>query len=222
MLKPKQKTNVQAGGNERLHMNFAYVYRHDCSNPGDLYSTPMHYLGDDYQGIIVDVFTNNIPEIYVDVVIIGGGALMTNNKFVKKLEICLSKIHAKKKIVWSVGFDPNNVNFNIKNNFDLFSTRENNLSDEIEWVPCVSCLHKAFDDVDSIKPTKDFLIVDHFKRSIEFKRPHTRIINKPNSINNILEAISDHRVVVTSSYHVAYWATLMKKKINCNRAKFTI
>jgi hypothetical protein len=38
------------------------------------------------------------------------------------------------------------------------------------------------------------------------------MFNKPNNIDTIIEAIADHKCIFTSSYHVAYWATLLKKK----------
>ncbi len=193
-------------------MKFAHVFRVDIENPGDLYSAPMHYTGPDYSGVIVDVFAENIPEMHVDAVIIGGGALMTNQKFVDNVDRLLERIHAQHRIVWGVGFESDNIDINIRDKFDLFSTREYKLDSTVDWVPCASALHPMFDQIKNINPFNDFLVVDHFKRPIEFERPYTRIINKPNSIHHILEQIANHRFVVTSSYHVAYWSILAGKK----------
>ena len=193
-------------------MKFAYLFRADIENPGDLYSSPMHYLGKGRDGIIVDVFTENIPEMSVDAVIIGGGALFTNKKFVRNINRILDNIHAKHKIVWGVGYDTDFVDKEIKNCFDLFSSREHKIDFDIDWVPCASVLHPMFDELENTTPTKDFLVVDHFKRSIDFDRPHTRILNRPNDIRTILNQIADHRFIITSSYHVAYWSILLGKK----------
>lgn len=193
-------------------MKFAYLYRFDPENPGDLYSSPMHYLGHSYEGVVVDVLAQDIPKMTVDAVIIGGGALFTNKKFLRNLNHKLEKITAKKRVVWGVGFDTNNIDVNIAQQFDLFGTREHKIDKNISWVPCSSCLHDIFVEKENTKPVKDFLVVDHFKRSIEFDQPHTRIINRPNSIRNIVEQIADHRFVVTSSYHVAYWSILMGRR----------
>jgi hypothetical protein len=189
-------------------LKLAYIFRVDLENPGDIYSSPVHYLGHTRSGVIVDVFANDVPEMEVDAAIIGGGALMTNKKFIRNLNGVLEKIHAKHTIVWGVGFDPNNTDIEIKNSFDLFSTREYKLHSDVDWVPCVSALHPVFDQVESVIPTRDFLVVDHFKRSIEFSRPHTRIINRPNDIRTVVQQIASHRFVITSSYHVAYWSML--------------
>ncbi len=160
-------------------MKFAHIFRVDVENPGDLFSAPMHYLGADYNGIIVDVFADNIPEMEVDAIIVGGGALMTNQKFVNNLDRLFEKIHARHRIVWGVGFETDNINIDIRHKFDLFSTREYKLDADVDWVPCASVMHTKFDSIKSTKPSKDFLVVDHFKRSIAFNRRHTRILNQP-------------------------------------------
>ena len=193
-------------------MNFAHIFRVDYENPGDLYSAPMHYLGPGYSGVMVDVFADNIPEIEVDAVIVGGGALMTNQKFVNNLDRLFERIHARHRIVWGVGFETDNIDIDIQHQFDLFSTREYKLDLAVDWVPCASALHPKFDQIQSTTPSKEFLVVDHFKRSIAFDRPHTQIVNRPNSMQHILEQIADHRFVVTSSYHVAYWSILAGKR----------
>lgn len=193
-------------------MKLVYLYRFDTENPGDLYSAPVHYLGSSRSGLSLDIFTNDIPEIKSDAVIIGGGALMTNKKFLRNIYRCLESIDSKYRIVWGVGFEPDNIDLDIKDQFDLFSTREYKLNSEVEWVPCSSVLHPIFNEVESIRPTQDFLIVDHFKRFIEFDKLHTRIVNKPNNIRNIVEQIAKHRFIITSSYHVAYWSILLGKR----------
>lgn len=193
-------------------MKFAYIHRYDTENPGDLCSSPIHYLGNTRNGVVIDVFADDIPEMSVDVTIVGGGALLTNKKFVRNLNHKLDRIQSKITVAWGVGYEPDNIDISIANRFDLFSTREYKVHSDIQWVPCSSALHGIFGELDNITSTKDFLVVDHFKRSIEFDGVCTRIINKPNSIRNIAQQIADHRFVITSSYHVAYWSILMGKK----------
>jgi hypothetical protein len=193
-------------------MKIAYIHRYDIENPGDLCSSPMHYLGNTRNGVVIDVFANDIPEMSVDAIIVGGGALLTNKKFVRNLNHKLDKIQSKITIAWGVGYDPDNIDSSIAEQFDLFSTREYKVNPKMQWVPCSSVLHDIFRELENTTPTKDFLVVDHFKRSIEFNNAHTRIINRPNNIRNIAQQIADHRFVITSSYHVAYWSILMGRK----------
>lgn len=193
-------------------MKLAYIFRVDVDNPGDLHSSPVHYLGSSRSGVIVDVFGNNTPDIKVDAVIVGGGALLTNKKFARNLNRCLERIDAKYKIAWGIGFEPDNVDINVRDQFDLFSTREYKLDKDIDWVPCASALHPIFDEIEKTTADEDFLVIDHFKRSVAFEKPHTRIVNRPNNIRTIIDQIAQHRFVITSSYHVAYWSILAGKR----------
>ena len=85
---------------------------------------------------------------------------------------------------------------------------------EQHWVPCASVLHPCIENNMSHVATKDFLVIDHWKRKpITLDIHHTRLVNNPCTIEQIVSTIADHNYVLTSSYHVAYWATLLKKKV---------
>lgn len=188
----------------------AYLFRRDFDNPGDLYSCPVHYFFPDKSGIIIDVYDENLPDIEVDVVFIDGGAIFSTIKFINSVEQILTKVKSKYKIVWGVGLT-STLQDHITLNYDLFGTRDFNTTN-FDWVPCSSVLHPMlFKNLNKI-PSKKFLVVDHWKRPIEFMYEHTRLNNKPNNIHAVIEKIADHEYVFTSSYHVAYWATLLKRK----------
>jgi len=192
-------------------MRWGYLFRADLDNPGDWHSSPMNYLGEDRRGVIMDVFLQNAAqvEVEVDVLVIGGGALFTNAKFYRHLQYVLAHVQARHRIVWGVGFKLTKLDVSVFDQFDLASTRECNISERVSWVPCASAMHPIFNTVESLKPMHDFLVVEHFKRPVTFTRQHTRMINKPNHITAIIRAIAEHRFVITSSYHVAYWPTLV-------------
>lgn len=188
----------------------AYLFRKDFDNPGDLYSCIMHYLFPDRSGIMLDVYHTDIPTFDVDIAIVGGGAILSTRKFINDIDEILSKVNAKYKIVWGVGYNPD-LKDHIQTNFDLIGVRDSNVID-YDWVPCPSVLHLEIQRHYDTVPTKDFLIIDHWKRPVEFDGKCTRIDNKPNNIHNVIRTIADHRYVLTSSYHAAYWATLLKKQ----------
>lgn len=189
---------------------FAYLFRKDFDNPGDLYSCVMHYFFPNRAGIMLDVYHTNIPNIEVDVLFVGGGAIFTTNKFIHDINSILDKITAKYKIAWGVGYNPN-LKQEIQHNFDLFGIRDFGVEDH-PWVPCPSVLHIELLKNINVTPTKDFLVIDHWKRPIEFADECTRITNKFNNIQHVIKLIAEHRYILTSSYHAAYWATLLKKK----------
>lgn len=192
-------------------LKYAYIFRRDFENPGDLYSCPMHYLTKDKHGIMIDVYDDNVPEMEVDVVIVGGGAIFSNNKFISSIDNILEKVKSKYRIAWGVGLT-SSIKHNIKSNFDLFGCRDFTVENQF-WTPCLSVLHPLiFENLNKI-PKNKFLVVDHWKRPIHFPRNHTRIFNKPNNIETVIQAISNHKRIFTSSFHVAYWATLLKRKV---------
>ena len=191
-------------------LTYAYLFRRDFDNAGDLHSCPMHYLSGDKHGIMIDVYDNNLPNIEVDVLFIGGGAIFSTKKFVNSIEHILTRVKSKYKIVWGVGLTPALLeNNNIQ--YDLFGVRDFNIPN-YTWTPCSSALHASLYKNLTKIPSKKFLVVDHWKRPIEFTLEHTRLNNKPNNINAIIENIVDHEYVFTTSFHVAYWAILLNRK----------
>jgi hypothetical protein len=199
-------------------MKYAYVHRLDLTNPGDLWSCPQHYFGEDSHGVLIDteIPPENIPQMNVDVLIVGGGAVLSGSRWVSRVETMLDKIHARHRVIWGAGAAGTDIAKikSITANFNLVGLRDYNLIGKADWVPCVSVFHRYFRQP-RVKPKRDFLVIDHFKRPVEIdpSLQTTRIINKPNSINTMLELIDSHRVIVTASYHAAYWATLLNKKV---------
>lgn len=199
-------------------MNLIYAHRRDYRNPGDLWSTPREYVSSDYEGIVVDNMGHQgKPNESVDAVIFGGGALLSGGKWFDRWDLIKARYSAKKYVAWGVGTRPNiNNDFpEIVGSFDLYSTRDWDSSGPNDfWTPCVSCLHPLLKENQDKKPTKDILIVDHFKREIETDvEADTRIVNKPSKLEDMIACISDHRYIITASYHVMYWATLLKRKV---------
>lgn len=189
---------------------FAYLFRRDFDNPGDLYSCPMHYLVNENSGIMIDISQKYIPKIDVDVLIVGGGALFTVNRFVDAVEEKLRNINAAFKIVWGADLTPQ-IDPSVLDKYDMVGIR-NTTSSKL-WVPCASAMHPAIFEHFDKKPSKGILSIEHWKRPIDIKSEHTTITNKPSCIHTIVKEISEHEYVVTTSYHAAYWATLLKRKV---------
>lgn len=198
-------------------MKNIFVHRLDLENPGDLNSTPFHYLDNSQRGFLIDYTAlQNLSGWDFDNVIVGGGGMA--NKFVSSLNNFLQNQNIKNLVIWGAGWELNNPQLDqLAERTQLLGIREW-LPDTVykhNWVPCVSVLHPCIEKSLSIQPSKNFLIIDHWKRQpieIEHLR-YSRISNKPNSIENVVEAIADHRWVITSSYHGAYWGILLGKRV---------
>lgn len=88
---------------------------------------------------------------------------------------------------------------------------------DYRWVPCSSCMHPNFSNEYPIK--NKVVWFEHKKRLIDNKHfdryPAPRMVNTGQNIEQILEFLGSAETVVTNSYHGAYWATLLKRKVVC-------
>ena len=198
-------------------MRNVFVHRMDFDNPGDANSTPFHHLDNAQRGFLVDYsFLPNLSGWEFDNVIIGGGGMA--NKFVTHIKDFLHSCTIKNVVIWGVGWEVNNPALDdLAKSATMLGIREW-LPDSVYknyWVPCVSVLHPSIEKSLKILPTKNFLIIDHWKRQkIAFDGlEHTRISNRSHSMHTVIETIADHRSIITSSYHGAYWGILLNKRV---------
>jgi len=101
-----------------------------------------------------------------------------------------------------------------KDGFALFTTREYNLETEFmkpeRYLPCVSCMQPGLDIKRKI--LRDVAVIEHRKHPItEF--PQYEKQNHSIQALQLLDFIASSNVVITNSYHMVYWATLLYKKV---------
>jgi hypothetical protein len=135
----------------------------------------------------------------------------------------LEKLESKKspRIIWGAG---HNGDYQKKlkgtlaypswiRTFDLTGVRD--YAQEYEWVPCASCMHPALRKNYAIK--NDVIWFEHKKqliKSTEFgKDPIPRFVNSGDNIDQTIELLGSANVIITNSYHGAYWGSLLKKKV---------
>jgi len=97
--------------------------------------------------------------------------------------------------------------------FQLIGLRDYDITSKFHWVPCASCMHPAFDKEYEIK--NDVIWFEHKKQMIKDfgKDPIPRFINSGDNIEQTIELLGSANVILTNSYHGAYWGTLLKKKV---------
>lgn len=95
--------------------------------------------------------------------------------------------------------------------YDMIGIRDWNQT--MPWVPCASCMHPALRKEYSIK--NDMIWFEHKKQLVsEFGRDSIpRFINSGNNIEQTIELLGSANIILTNSYHGAYWGTLLKKKV---------
>lgn len=197
-------------------MKTLYLFRTDLGNPGDMWSSPRHYLKVDHRGPMIDVHDKlNELDMRVDVIVVGGGALLTNDRMIQNIELVLDRVQHRHLVVWGVGKAAGKGE-EILARANLWGIRDwFDDSDNAKWVPCVSCLHTLLQNTRKIQASRDFLVIDHWKRQqiAHPGRDITRIKNNPQTMEVMVQEILRHRWVITSSYHAAYWAILLNREV---------
>ncbi len=86
---------------------------------------------------------------------------------------------------------------------------------QYNWAPCASCMHPAFDKKYRIK--NRVIWFEHKKQLIKDRafgnEPIPRFVNSGANIEQTIELLGSAEVVLTNSYHGAYWATLLRKRV---------
>lgn len=198
-----------------------YIHLVDYNNTGDRLCGYYNFFQELYK---YDIHIHNIININFniikksDTVIIGGGGLLDNceafNRDINRILDLSDNV-----IFWSVGFHiwsqeiqemtPLKIEKNIRlNNAKLLSIRDYNHESKIRYVPCATCMIPYFDsNYRLIK--RDIGVINHysFQNSFDYET-----ITNSSSIETIINFILTSNIILTNSYHAAYWATLMKKK----------
>jgi hypothetical protein len=99
--------------------------------------------------------------------------------------------------------------------FKHIGIRDYDKTSPFQWVPCASCMHPALDKKYAIK--NDIIFFEHKKqliKSTEFgSESIPRFINSGSNIEQTIELLGSSNIILTNSYHGAYWGTLLKKKV---------
>lgn len=182
------------------------IFRADKKNHGDWLSPPMRYVKfKNYETKFFDFIAPPINSIECDVLIIGGGGLISTKLWYDLMNCWLKKVKAKYNILWGVGIDTEFQNISLKNKFNLIGARQK--TNLFDFVPCASCLHPFFYKLKKVEGEGEIKI-SHFKRPI----PNSKFTNLEDFRINI-ERIQSSEKVITTSYHIYYWAKLLGKKV---------
>jgi hypothetical protein len=97
--------------------------------------------------------------------------------------------------------------------YKLVGIRDYDPSSRFEWVPCASCMHPALKKTYAIK--NDVIWFEHKKQLIKDFGKDTipRFINSGANVEQTIELLGSTNIILTNSYHGAYWGTLLKKKV---------
>lgn len=95
--------------------------------------------------------------------------------------------------------------------FDKVGVRD--YGQDLDWYPCASCMHPALRKTYPIK--NDVIFFEHKKQLIKDfgDDPIPRFINSGANIEQTIELLGSANIILTNSYHGAYWGKLLKKRV---------
>lgn len=201
-----------------------FINRIDYNNVGDWWCSPLFYYYDffkDYTIIRHDIDYINYSEIEKeDVVILGGSGLF---HVTESFDVAINHILdiCDTVIGWSCGFNTHNEQWYQGNSFpeidfsrfSLIGIRDYNHPSGIEYLPCPSSL--VFEEY--VQKNIDYDIkreigyIGH--KDLIYNDCLFKTISNNESIYRIADYILSSEIIVTRSYHCAYWALLLGKKV---------
>ena len=196
----------------------AFLHYCKTDNVGDKYSGPYHYF--DFGKYNVIDLKNICSVMDYEAAIFGGGAVAGNIRTFKLHH----KIKAKKRIGWGFGRTTRlkNVEDYAKpvaypTGFDFMGIRDyfSPMQERTTFLPCVSCMHSAFDG--------SYLIRRKYAGFFNVKQMVPRLARNDMRTQDVMfnncgmEAAIEHlasaQIVITNSYHGAYWGMLLGKGV---------
>lgn len=181
----------------------------DTRNVGDRHSSPLDYFEFPGNDVIIGDMRAP-PDCRPDVVIYGGGSITASPDFRAWPNALI--------IAWGVGHhvraEPWDAEMLAEHRraaglCDLYFPRD--AMPGFATIPCASCLHPAFDAPDAPRyPVVRYSAARRVDVS-NGRDPHMN--NEDGAIEDAVRFLASGETVVTSSYHGAYWARLLGRRV---------
>jgi hypothetical protein len=181
-------------------------------NIGDLTCCPLDYFPELDSGERCDVRDMKETDGWT---VIGGGGLL-HGDLVGPIKALAETPAAKRTIIWGIGDNQHGAHL-ISHPQWLQNFAKRGIRDvqSESWTPCPSCMHLAFDRYANTDGRHPIVAYSHFQHPIELKGdPVPSMFNL--SCKSMWEAVAflaSGRTVITNSYHGAYWAMLLGRKV---------
>jgi hypothetical protein len=184
------------------------AYVTDQKNTGDYACSPVLYF--DFGDEVKRLNARERPRDFnCRLLIVGGGGTLHGN--VAQKWICYPPGHCK-SVSWGIGHNTHGEQKlqwpDWMEKFDINGVRD--WPNPWNWVPCASCMHPAFDRKYEVK--HEVVVYNHKEFSTGVTGFPT-LSNLCETMAQVVEFMGSGDTVITSSYHGAYWATLLGKKV---------
>ncbi len=198
--------------------NIIFVYRKNTRNIGDLSCCPKSYFEEFKNYPSIDILALKDIKLKNKIFIVGGGGLF-QSFFYEKIKI-LEKLSKNNIVIyWGAGTDNTATekltDLSFLKNSKLVGLRDKNT--KYDFVPCASCMSELFDkysDTEILHDTVLYLHKDYSIPYITYAKDYPYITNKDNkSFEEIIKFLASTKIIITNSYHGAYWGCLLNKKV---------
>lgn len=187
------------------------VTRIKTENIGDAVSSPAHYFPFLKDSELLDIEAVDPRKDY-GALIFGGGGLL-HNKWVETMSE-VAKGTTSKLITWGCGSNDHDrkliIHPKFLDDYTLVGLRD--YGNPWRYIPCPSCLNPAFDTIKA-NPRIGFGIYERFDDPIPIQGPRINNRGKFDNLPQVLDWISRCQVLITNSFHGAYWALLMEIRV---------
>ena len=194
------------------------VHRKVDNNIGDAYCNPSRYF--DLGTVSSEELLHNKTNLTNHTLVVGGGGLI-HKKFSQHIHDLINKT-PKHTVLWGIGHNFGK-RFVEKANGDVYYPNWINqcdlvgIRDYIEghydsYLPCVSCMHPAFNK--SYEEVNDIVFYTHaFKSKYQYTDGNLWMKNSEKNFDKVISFLGSAKTIITDSYHGAYWGQLLGKDV---------
>lgn len=189
------------------------IHRRNPKNIGDMMSSPVQHFDVLAGFITLEIFRyRGRFDLSHTPVVIGGGGLFSNEFFAEHLADIIAS-SPRKLICWGAGqntHESTSVSYpKMLSEFDLVGLRDH--GSPYDWVPCASCMDPVFDHV--YMPVHDVVLYNHIDFPGLRSAGLPELENSTSDFADVIAFLGSGATVVTTSYHGAYWATLLGRRV---------
>jgi exopolysaccharide biosynthesis predicted pyruvyltransferase EpsI len=194
------------------------LHRKVQNNVGDLFSNPSRYF--DFANCSSQELMHNKSALENQILVVGGGGLI-HKKFQLHIQEQIAKSPAK-VVLWGIGhnFGKKHISKSSDrvyfpdwiNKCDSVGIRDYVQDYEKYYLPCVSCMHTAFDKKYTTTCEVGYFL-HKFKTKIKNTDNKSIMFNDSIDFDKTIQFIASHNTIITDSYHGAYWAQLLGKNV---------
>jgi hypothetical protein len=209
--------------------NVFCLHRVDPANTGDIASAPVLWVPELRDAWHVDVLDGSVERITLlarsrpITVVVGGGGIFGDVGFsviMEHLANALEETPNLQAVVWGAGSNAHYDSPVAPLPQRLFARCQivglRDRRPDYEWAPCASVLHPAF--VDAAPPVHAVVAYCHQSQSGLHSVARTlgipTLTNWGPEVREAIHFIASGSTVVTDTYHGAYWATLLGRRVS--------